>query len=266
MGMSPATGGKLAFSRPQTEEELRGTLTFAERAAHQYAIEEVYWRHRIWPRNGGENPAPKPPFNAIVSQHQIEDRVEEYLRKSQLVADRRGLPIMGSELQAEMERMANHTRQPEMLGELFEALGNDPFVIAECLARPILAERLVSRPGEYDGAKALLGSSAFTSQIYRLPEISSLDSVTDSWTPTTIVNAPDGRRHHTAVWTGSEMIIWGGFTFSSSPPTLNTGGKYYPSTDSWIATSTANAPIIRNLHTAVWTGSEMIVWGGVPQW
>ena len=35
-----------------------------------------------------------------------------------------------------MDRMAQHTKQPEVLRELFEALGNDPFVIAECLARP----------------------------------------------------------------------------------------------------------------------------------
>ena len=28
-----------------------------------------------------------------------------------------------------------------MLRELFKALGNDPFAIAECLARPALAER-----------------------------------------------------------------------------------------------------------------------------
>ena len=27
------------------------TLTFAERVAYQQAIEEIYWRHRIWPRN-----------------------------------------------------------------------------------------------------------------------------------------------------------------------------------------------------------------------
>ena len=40
--------------------------------------------------------------------------------------------------------MAQHTKQPEVLRELFEALGNDPFVVAECLARPILAERLVT--------------------------------------------------------------------------------------------------------------------------
>jgi hypothetical protein len=48
------------------------------------------------------------------------------------------------ELQAEMDRMAQHTKQPEVLCELFEALGNDRFVIAECLARPALAESLVT--------------------------------------------------------------------------------------------------------------------------
>ena len=40
--------------------------------------------------------------------------------------------------------MAQHTKQPEMLRELFEALGRDPIVIAECIARATLAERLVS--------------------------------------------------------------------------------------------------------------------------
>ena len=41
--------------------------------------------------------------------------------------------------------MAQHTKQPEVLRELFAALGNDPFVIAECLARPVLAERLLTQ-------------------------------------------------------------------------------------------------------------------------
>ena len=40
--------------------------------------------------------------------------------------------------------MASHTRQPEVLRELFAALGNDPFIVAECLARPVLSERLLS--------------------------------------------------------------------------------------------------------------------------
>src|SRR5438132_7846721 len=106
----------------KADTRLGTTLTFTERVAYQYAIEEVYWRHRIWPRSGGENPRPKPPLDAVVSQRQIEHKVKEYLRKSQLVADRRGTPITRTELQTEMERMASHTRQPEVLGELLEAL------------------------------------------------------------------------------------------------------------------------------------------------
>jgi hypothetical protein len=55
------------------------------------------------------------------------------------------------------------------------------------------------------------------------------------------------------------MIVWGGV---STGGITNTGGRYNPSTDSWTATSTAGAPGARDQHTAVWTGSEMIVWGG----
>ena len=40
--------------------------------------------------------------------------------------------------------MAMHMKQPEVLRELFEALGSDPFVIAECLARAVLGERLLT--------------------------------------------------------------------------------------------------------------------------
>ena len=81
----------------------------------------------------------------------------------------------------------------------------------------------------------------------------------DSWTATSITNAPNGRYEHTAIWTGSEMIVWGGF-IGGFP--LNNGGRYNPGTDSWTATSTANAPSGEASTTAVWTGSEMIVWGG----
>ena len=55
------------------------------------------------------------------------------------------------------------------------------------------------------------------------------------------------------------MIVWGG---EDARHYLNTGGRYDPGTDSWTATSITNAPDARHLHTAVWTGSEMIVWGG----
>ena len=87
---------------------------------------------------------------------------------------------------------------------------------------------------------------------------------TNNWTPTSATNAPSARGFHTAVWTGSEMIIWGGYYLDNlgNPQPLNTGGRYDPGTDSWTATSTANAPTARAGHTAVWTGREMIVWGG----
>src|SRR4029453_11150954 len=39
---------------------------------------------------------------------------------------------------------AQNTKKPQVLRELFEILGNDPFVIAECLARPTLAERFAN--------------------------------------------------------------------------------------------------------------------------
>jgi hypothetical protein len=43
---------------------------------------------------------------------------------------------------------------------------------------------------------------------------------------------------------------------------LNTGGRYNPGTNSWTATSITGATTGRWFPTAVWTGSEMIVWGG----
>jgi len=140
-----ATGTLPAFLRnePQANVSQR-TLTFAERVAYQRAIEDVYWRHRIWPK---ERPDPKPSLDAVMSQAQLEKKVSDYLRKSQALEDYWQRPITAEQLQAEMDRMATHTKQSEVLQELFEALGNDPFVIAECLARPLLAERLLPHPG-----------------------------------------------------------------------------------------------------------------------
>jgi hypothetical protein len=92
---------------------------------------------------------------------------------------------------------------------------------------------------------------------YTLPKISEGGCIDDMLTPT--AGAPSARSGNTAVWTGSEMIIWGGYT------DLNTGGRYNPSTDTWTITSTTNAPSGRYNHTAVWTGSEMIIWGGADE-
>jgi N-acetylneuraminic acid mutarotase len=267
------------------------TLSFADRVAYQRAIEDVYWRHRIWPDT---NPGPKPSLDAVMSQAQLEKKVEEYLRDSQALEDYWQRPITAEQLQAEMERMASHTKQPEVLRELFEALGNDPFVIAECLARPVLAERFANgdpvaaepalsasrtgvppvHPAQMPPRKPALAGwlakaetqvpmtmAAVTSANYTLPVIARPSGVCtdDTWTPTTLINAPSARNDHAAVWTGTEMIVWGGFSGTTN---LNTGGRYNPSTDSWTATSTTNAPSGRTSPSRVWTGTEMIVWGG----
>jgi hypothetical protein len=225
-------------------------LTFAKRVAFQRAIEEVYWRHRIWPRNRGERPDPKPSLDAVMSQAQLEKKVADYLRKSQALEDEWQRPITAEQLQAEMDRMAQHTKQPEVLRELFEALGNDPSVIAECLARPVLAERLVADLSAHDKGQrfALLRTQAAGSKFsfttsgratYALQEISIPDGCTDNtWTPTSTTNAPEARTEHTAVWTGSEMIVWGGVNGFGD---LNTGGRYCPQFAAPSPTPTATA-------------------------
>src|SRR5215469_9490004 len=124
----------------QPENLSTRTLTFAQRVSYQRAIEEVYWRHRIWPK---ERPDPKPSLDAVFPRAQLEKKVQDYLDKSQALEDHWQRPIAAEQLQAEMDRMAQHTKQPELLREIFGALGNDPFVIAECLAKPVLTERLL---------------------------------------------------------------------------------------------------------------------------
>jgi hypothetical protein len=205
-------GSVMAFFGAEAPTKvLPRTLSFAERVAYQRAIEDVYWRHRIWPKG---NPNPKPSLDAVMSQAQLEKRVEDYLLNSEAVEDYNKEPLSAEQLQAEMDRMAQQTRQPEVLRELFEALGNDPFVIAECLARPVLVEHMISGLQVTQTKAGLLRPNvvAAASVNYTLPTISvgTAGCTDDTWTITSITNAPSARFLHTAVWTGSEMIVWGG--------------------------------------------------------
>lgn len=88
---------------------------------------------------------------------------------------------------------------------------------------------------------------------------------TDSWTSISANGAPNARRYHTAVWTGTEMIVWGGGIGGGiqGVTRFNDGARYNPSSNTWTAINPGGAPLARYLHTAVWTGSEMIVWGGL---
>jgi N-acetylneuraminic acid mutarotase len=86
---------------------------------------------------------------------------------------------------------------------------------------------------------------------------------TDSWSPTSMVSAPAARQGHTAIWTGTEVLVWGGRGNGANGGFTNTGSRYLPTTDTWLALTTAGAPAPRELHTAIWTGTDMIVWGGL---
>lgn len=84
---------------------------------------------------------------------------------------------------------------------------------------------------------------------------------TGQWTPISTTNAPSARRSHSAIWTGTEMIVWGGSAITQGTP-LADGGRYRPATDTWTALPATGAPAARFGHSAIWTGTHMIVWAG----
>jgi len=90
----------------------------------------------------------------------------------------------------------------------------------------------------------------------------------DQWTTFNETGAiPAGRDLHTAIWTGSRMLIWGGQAWGQGQVgpelfDLNTGASFDPATGIWTAITANGAPGNRRGHVAVWTGTQMIVQGG----
>jgi N-acetylneuraminic acid mutarotase len=367
---------------PALADSTSRPISIGDRVAAQKAIEQVYWNHRIWPK---DNPGPKPPLSAVLPDGAVRERVATYLRESSALDEVWRRPLSGVALQAEIDRIVRDSRDPNVLRELFAALGNDPQLIAETLGRQTLSGRLVrgwyASDGRFHGdlkrrAQAALAScgnagcmtsmggryvettwrrsdllaerhaqdaedrvialdgAAWGNHLDRLARTfgASTDALPlmkpsrleedangfvvtailaqsadtlktasvvwdkrpfDSWWESTArglgttidvprsaysLRAPaaggcsvdtwdatdfdlQGREGHTSVWTGSEMIVWGGGSPNSG--LLNGGGRYNPATDSWLPTSkSANTPAGRYAHTAVWTGTRMVVWGG----
>lgn len=82
----------------------------------------------------------------------------------------------------------------------------------------------------------------------------------DSWHT---VSAPPiaFRKDHTAVWTGSDMIVWGGISIDDTTYYAD-GAAYNPVANTWVTLDPGFAPPLRAQHTAVWTGTKMLIWGG----
>jgi len=85
------------------------------------------------------------------------------------------------------------------------------------------------------------------------------DPVANAWSPMSLSGAPSARSRHSAVWTGTEMIVWGGVTDTELSAD---GASFDPVRDVWTPISSTGAPAARGDHAAVWTGKEMLVLAG----
>src|SRR5580765_725184 len=117
-------------------------LTFEDRVQAQKAIERVYYSH--------QNGATKP-FEEAVPRALLEKKVRTYLKLSVALELFWHAPVTAVALRSELERIAEETRFPERLREIYEALGNDSFLIEECYVRPFLVDRLARNFYAFDG-------------------------------------------------------------------------------------------------------------------
>src|SRR5438093_9112726 len=116
-------------------------LTLEDRIRAQEAIERVYYAHQIGATK---------PFEEAVPHEVLERKVRTYLKQTVALERFWKTPVTARMLQSESERMVQGTRMPERLGELYAALGHDPVVILECLARASLVDRLTRNFQAFD--------------------------------------------------------------------------------------------------------------------
>ena len=77
--------------------------------------------------------------------------------------------------------------------------------------------------------------------------------------------APSKRESHTALWTGRFMVVLGGVRQSHPtylPEYPEDISAYEPSTRKWHPIDAQGAPPASVDHSAVWTGKQLLVWGG----
>lgn len=276
-----------------------GGLSRFERAKCMGDVEEVFYDARLWPR---KNSTAKPLFSAIVSDATLLERADDVLRMGDAMTKMAGQSLSVADFQQELDRIVAESQDRVLLDKIFSILDYNAYLIAECLIRPqITATRLSNiyrESGDNSKDELLQDMSARTVISSGLKDFHQWwESARPSYFPVTPVLGgrplvlrthglaspqsskttqstawqwtneapPVGREGHTAVWTGTEMIVWG-VTIGEAPysnPGANTGGRYRPATNSWHEVTLNGAPAMpRNAHTAIWTGSEMVIWGG----
>lgn len=100
------------------------------------------------------------------------------------------------------------------------------------------------------------------------------DSGTGEWTAMSDADAPTIRTNAATVWTGSEVILWGGWIQDERPGcwtganASRTGGRYDPATDTWKRVPDEGAPggdgegDAPHYPLMYWTGTDVLVYTG----
>lgn len=90
-----------------------------------------------------------------------------------------------------------------------------------------------------------------------------------TWRDVSARGVLEGGAYAGSVWTGTEWIVWGG-RLSGDPPEGAThrasaeGARYHPDSDTWVPL--AASPLSGRFGVGtVWTGTEMLIWGGVGE-
>jgi len=81
------------------------------------------------------------------------------------------------------------------------------------------------------------------------------DPVADTWTTIPKTGAPSGRIGAASVWTGSEILVWGGNSMVN-------GGSYNPTSGTWRQMQWSGGPIGSSEGASAWNGTSLIVLGG----
>ena len=106
------------------------------------------------------------------------------------------------------------------------------------------------------------GFSGGQSPLFTGSESTPSSTRTEPWWDMEYLSAPEGRIFHSAVWSGERLLVWGGIVGGLTPGYAANGGVYNPTGNQWSSMNSTNQPTERFGHCAVWTGSQMFVWGG----
>ncbi len=79
--------------------------------------------------------------------------------------------------------------------------------------------------------------------------------------PIDLQQAPEGAMKVASVWTGTEMITFGGFK-NEANQALQNAAAYDPQTRTWRDLEAPSALTARYDAQMLWTGSEVLIWGG----